>query len=108
MILITPDDGPEDFSDSITSVHRQLSDLRIELDHIYGRIKSGELTDIKTARETVQDIRRWLKIAIEAEVHLEKRRKEKQGIVHDFAIDFEEAKSAIGSRLYNLRREQER
>ncbi len=105
MILITPDDGSDDLSDTLKSVQRQLSDMRGELDRTYERIKSGELDELQNAGKSLSDIRGWLKIALDAEVYLEKRRKEKQGIAHEFAINVEDAKSAIGERLHKLRRQ---
>jgi hypothetical protein len=107
MILITPEDGPDGLSDSIAAVQRQLSDMRDELDRVYERIKSGDLDELKNAGKTLSELRGWLRLALEAEVYLEKRRKEKQGIVHDFAVNLDEARSAIGSRLDNLRRDRQ-
>ena len=103
MILITPDDGPDGLADAITSVQKQLSDMRQELDRLYDRIQAGELDDISETGKKITDIRQWLKLAVEAEVYLEKRRKEKEGIVHDFAVNLDEARSSIGSKLDSLR-----
>ncbi|MEL7012419.1 MAG: hypothetical protein AAFO72_03970 [Pseudomonadota bacterium] len=105
MILITPDDGPDGLTEIIDSVQQQLSDMRVELDRLYRKIQAGELEELSAAGKQMVEIRQWLKIAIEAEVHLEKRRKEKEGIVHDFAINLNEAKSSIGSKLDSLRRD---
>ncbi|MEM7732057.1 MAG: hypothetical protein AAF280_04655 [Pseudomonadota bacterium] len=104
MILITPDDRPDGLADTITSVQQQLSDMRVELDHLYNRIQAGELDQISNAAKTVVEIRQWLKLAIEAEVQLDKRHKEKEGIVHDFAVNLDEARSAIWGKLDSLRR----
>ena len=104
MILITPEDGPDGLADMIASVQRQLADMRGELDHLYDRVQAGELDQISNAAKSVAEIRQWLKLAIEAEVQLEKRTKEKDGIVHDFAVNLDEARSSIGSQLDRLRR----
>ena len=102
MILITPDDGPDGLTEIIDSVQQQLSDMRVELDRLYRKIQADELDELSSAGKQMVEIRQWLKIAIEAEVHLEKRRKEKEGIVHDYAIKLDEAKSAIGRKLEPL------
>ena len=81
MILITPDDGPDGLTEIIDSVQQQLSDMRVELDRLYRKIQADELDELSSAGKQMVEIRQWLKIAIEAEVHLEKRRKEKEGIV---------------------------
>ena len=105
MILITPDDGPDGLTEIISSVQQQLSDMRVELDRLYQKIQAGELDELSSAGKQMVEISLWLKIAIEAEVHLEKRRKEKEGIVHDFAIYLDEARATIGSKLDSLRRD---
>ena len=105
MILITPEDGPDSLTEIIDSVQQQLSDMRVELDRLYRKIQAGELEELAAAGKQMVELRQWLKVAIEAEVHLEKRRKEKEGIVHDFAINLDEAKSSIGSKLDSLRRD---
>ena len=104
MILITPDEGPTGLTTSISSLERQLADMRTELEVIYERIKSGDFGELNNATKATAEIRQWLKIALEAEVQLERRRKRDKGIVHDFALDFEEARDSIRGRLDRLRR----
>ena len=104
MTLITPDTGPTGLTTSITALERQLADMREELEARYEKIRSGDLSELKDARAAVAEIRQWLKIAIEAEAQLEKRNKQKHGIVHDYALDFEDARASIGCRLDRLRR----
>jgi len=104
MILITPDEGPTGLTTSISSLERQLADMRAELEVIYERIKSGDFGELKNATRATTEIRQWLKIALEAEVQLARRNKREKGIAHDFALDFDAARAAIGSRLDRLRR----
>ena len=104
MTLITPDEGPTGLSTSIDSLERQLADMKEELEALYLKIRAGELDELKNATKTTAEIRQWLKIAIEAEATLEKRNKQQKGIVHDYALDFEDARHSIGCRLDRLRR----
>jgi len=104
MILITPDEGPSGLASSICAVERQLADMRTELEDIYERIKAGELGALKDATRTTEEIRRWLKIALEVEVQLEKRKSGENGIARDFAIDFSAARDSVRGRLDRLRR----
>ena len=104
MILITPEDGPSGLSNSIRSLERQLTDMRVELEALYKRIKDGDVGEIKNATRAATEIRQWLKIALEAEVHLEKRNKKDKGIAYDYAIDFAEARDSVSGRLDRLRR----
>jgi hypothetical protein len=104
MVLITPDERPTGLTTSIDSLERQLSDMRGELLKLYDRIQSGDVEDLKNATRATSEIRQWLKIAIEAEAHLEKRRKQEKGIVNDYALDLSEARVAVCGRLDRLRR----
>ena len=99
MILITPDEGPTGLTSSIDAMREQLSDMRLELQAIYKRIKSGELGEIGTLSRDTGEIRRWLRIALEAEIQLEKRNKTKKGIAYDYAIDFDAARASVRSRM---------
>ena len=104
MVLITADEGPSGLTTSIDALEQQLADMRGELQELYQRIKAGELNELKNAAKATSEIRQWLKIAIEAEAQLEKRRREDRGIVHGFAIDLDGARTQIGGRLDRLRR----
>lgn len=104
MTLIKPDDRPLGLSTSITSLERQLADMKEELEAIYLKIKSGNLDELRNATKATAEIRQWLKIAIEAEATLEKQRKQDRGIVHDYALDLGAARDALGGKLDRLRR----
>ncbi|EDM71987.1 hypothetical protein RAZWK3B_17753 [Roseobacter sp. AzwK-3b] len=104
MVLITQDDRPTGLTTSIDSLERQLADMQVGLLKLYDRIQDGDLENLKNANRATAEIRQWLKIAIEAEVHLEKRRKHEKGIVNDYALDLSEARVAVCGRLDRLRR----
>ena len=104
MILITPDEGPTGLTTSIDSLERQLADMRGEIETLFTRIKAGDFTELKNATRTTAELRQWLRIAIEAEAQLARRKKYEKGIVHDYAIDFDAARDQIGCRLDRLRR----
>lgn len=104
MTLITPDEGPTGLSTSITSLERQLADMRQDLEALYLKIRAGDLDELKNATKATAEIRQWLKIAIEAEATLEKRNKQQKGIVYDYALDFDAARDSVGCRLDRLRR----
>ncbi|RBI75738.1 hypothetical protein DQW77_05075 [Roseovarius sp. TE539] len=104
MVLITPDEGPSGLTTSVTSLERQLSDMRADLEALQDRIRAGEFEGLKNPSRAISDIRQWLRIAIEAEAQIERRQKEQKGIVHEWALDFDTARTSIGSRLDRLRR----
>lgn len=104
MSLITRDAEPTGLTTSINALERQLADMRTELEALYERIKAGEFHEIKHATKAIGEIRQWMKIALEAEAQLEKRRKTESGIAYDYAIDMQEARASIRFRLDRLRR----
>lgn len=104
MTLITLDEAPTGLSTSITSLERQLNDMRADLEILQEKIRAGDLEELKNSTRAISDIRQWLKIAIEAEANLNERNKRDKGIVHDYALDFDTARTSIGCRLDRLRR----
>ncbi|WP_092838215.1 hypothetical protein [Roseovarius lutimaris] len=104
MVLITPEEGPTGLTTSINALERQLAEMREELEDLYLKIRAGDLDELKNATKATGEIRQWLKIAIEAEAQLEKRKKQDRGIVNDYALDFDDARAQIGCRLDRLRR----
>ncbi len=104
MTLITLDEEPTGLSTSISSLERQLSDMKADLELLQTKIRANDLDELKNSTRAISDIRQWLKIAIEAEANLNERIKRDKGIVHDYALDFDQARSSIGCRLDRLRR----
>ncbi|MFN3209702.1 MAG: hypothetical protein ACE369_12035 [Roseovarius sp.] len=107
MSLITHDRTPSQVTLSIDALEKQLSEMRADLEEIYAQIKQGQFEELKDARRVTSDIRQWLKIAIEAEAEIERRREKELGITHAYAIDLDEARDSIGCRLARLRRARE-
>ncbi|MBE0452400.1 hypothetical protein [Roseovarius autotrophicus] len=104
MVLITPEERPSGLTTSINALEQQLADMRGELEELYLRIRAGDLGELKNATRATAEIRQWLKIAIEAEAQLDKRRQQERGIAHGYAIDLDAARHEIGCRLDRLRR----
>lgn len=104
MILITRDDRRSGLTTSIDALEQQLADMREDLQALSLRIRAGEIDELKNATRATAEIRQWLKIAIEAEVQLDKRRQQDLGIVHGYGFDFDAARTEIGCRLDRLRR----
>ena len=104
MALITPDEGASDLSDVAASVERQLRDMRGDLEDLQTKLKTNDYDDLPTTKLLRTEIRQWLKLAIEAEVHLEQRKKTETGIAGGYALDLDAARDSIGGRLDRLRR----
>jgi len=104
MILIEPDNSPTGLTASLDVLQRQLADLRDDLDALIERIKGGEFGEIRQASRVTSDLRHWLKIAFEAEVQIATRNKRSKGIAYDYALDFDQARAELRSRLDKLAR----
>ncbi|MDX1785106.1 hypothetical protein [Roseovarius sp. ZX-A-9] len=104
MTLITPDEGPSELNDAVTSLKNQLRDMRADLEELQTRMRADRRDDLKNSGRLMTDIRNWLKFAIETEVNLEQREKKEKGIVNGYAMDLDAARDSIGCRLDRLRR----
>ncbi|MDR9393583.1 MAG: hypothetical protein RI571_04570 [Roseovarius sp.] len=104
MVLITSEENPTRLTTSIDALARQLAEMREELEERYKQIRAGNFSGLEDSKTAVADIRQWLRIALEAEVQLEKRRKQEQGLAGGYGIDFDAARAEVGCRLDRLRR----
>ncbi|CAN0276731.1 unnamed protein product, partial [Chrysoparadoxa australica] len=95
---------PSQVTLSIDALEKQLSAMRADLEAVYAQIRRGQFGDLKDARRATSEIRQWLKIAIDAETQLAKRREKELGVADGYALDLEEARESIGCRLARLRR----
>ena len=59
---------------------------------------------VKDSSRMMTDIRNWIRLALEAELKLEQRKKKERGIVHTYALDMDAARTSVGCRLDRLRR----
>ena len=104
MSLIIPEEGPSGLSATVTTLERQLRVMCEDLEALSEKVRAQQFDDIKNQGRILGDIRQWLKMAIEAEVQLEQRKKKEQGIVNGYALDMDAARASIGCRLDRLRR----
>lgn len=104
MTLITLDEERSGLSSAVTSLERQLCDMRADLEIIQTQLKADAKAGIPNSTKMLSDIRQWLRLAIEAEVQLEQRKKKEKGIVNGYALDIDAARDSIGCRLDRLRR----
>ena len=98
---------PEDRSpldEDITELRQALREMKQELATLRERARVGDATIVKQAMGLVGEIRKWLLAVRETEARFEERRKRKEGIAHEYALDLEQARIAIRSRLDRLRK----
>ncbi|WP_152475094.1 hypothetical protein [Roseovarius sp. THAF9] len=104
MPLITQDRAPSQVTISIDALEAQLAEMRADLEEIYSQIRQGQFEALKDATRATSEIRQWLKIAIDAETQLARRREKELGVTDGYAVDLDEARDSIGCRLARLRR----
>ncbi|MCM2561027.1 hypothetical protein M8756_01795 [Lutimaribacter sp. EGI FJ00015] len=103
MTTQTSDAHEGSLSRTIRVVEEQLLGMTTELLELQQRVRAGEVEALKDSAKLTGEIRHWLKMALDTEQRCEERRKEQQGIVNDYAIDFDRARTEIGCRLARLR-----
>ncbi|THD74638.1 hypothetical protein E7681_06600 [Thalassobius vesicularis] len=103
MTLITTDDSAFPLNDSLETIRDQLEELRADMATMQARLKDGDIAAVKDGQKTVTEIRHWLRIAMELEMEFAKRQQKHAGLVHSYAIDFDEARDRIRCRLDRLR-----
>ncbi|WP_197474202.1 hypothetical protein [Rhodobacter xanthinilyticus] len=66
-------------------------------------VRQGDLTEAKAAMQAVKDLRAAFQMVMDERTRVEKLRRQVAGVVRDYALDFDAARSEIGRRLARLR-----
>jgi hypothetical protein len=90
--------------DVLTAVEDVCRDIVTELAVMLKKIRDGELTEIKTTGTALRELRAAFLLAMEERAKVEKLRKHDEGVVHNYALDFDSARDEIGRRLDRLGR----
>lgn len=67
------------------------------------KLSEGKVEEVRAAVQAVKDLKVALQLVMDERTRIEKLRRSASGIVHDFALDFDAARSEIGRRLARLR-----
>lgn len=104
MTLKPPSVGDEQLDQEIDQVRQTVAHMRFQLAALEAEIMAGDPEAIRASAKVLADLRTWSKLAIEAEARFEERRKDKDRVVYNYALDLEDAKRTIGCRMARLRR----
>ncbi|SEQ64576.1 hypothetical protein [Thalassovita taeanensis] len=104
MTMITSEEDAFPLGGALNTVEAQLRDITSELSALQTRLREGDLGAVKDASKVSSELRQWLRIAFELEAGFEERKKRQSGVVRDYALDFEDARTKIGCRLDRLRK----
>jgi len=103
MTLIIPDGN--DGADSILeTVKEHLKEVALDIDACRNRLKHDPMLDAGDLKKLMADYRTITNNCVMEANRLEEQRKRRTGVVHDFALDFEAARSEIRQRMACLRR----
>lgn len=92
-----------DASAEVLDVRRLMHDIAGELSATLDRLRAGDPGDPKEMAKQIRDMRTAFQLAIEERARVAKLRREDAGIVHDYALDFAQARDEICRRLACLR-----
>jgi hypothetical protein len=99
---LPPPGAPPD-ADALAEAKRMLDAVIRALGRKVKSLEADEAVKVAEALALTQELRRWALVAFEEREKVEKRMKDRGGIVHDHSIDFDEARAQIGRRLARLR-----
>ncbi|WP_138465162.1 hypothetical protein [Poseidonocella sp. HB161398] len=74
------------------------------LNDMIRKLEDGDFSDAADARKIVAALDAASDNALKARMKLDERNRQRAGIAHDFAIDFDAARTEIGRRLACLQR----
>jgi uncharacterized coiled-coil protein SlyX len=103
MTLITHDVRVSELEATRAHIAATLKSITFQIVELKSEVEQGNLGRTKEVGQLLADARYWLKAARETEAEIENVEKQRAGIVHDYGLDLEAARSEIGCRLARLR-----
>lgn len=83
------------FADAIEKFERASG----ALNEMIKKIEAGDFSEVADAKKIVAALDTASDMSLKARLKLDERDKKRAGVAHDFAIDFDAARSEIGRRL---------
>ncbi|WP_235008554.1 hypothetical protein [Candidatus Halocynthiibacter alkanivorans] len=102
MTLITPLGG-EEAPELLLEATRQHLDRAIRaFQHITAQVEAGHLVPSAEARKVIADLQNATQTAFDERKRLEEQLRKQAGVVHDYALDFDQARDEVRRRLARL------
>lgn len=94
--------GPvqDEFIPEVEGLYR---DAATELFRLLDEVRQGKFEMLKPLVAQVRDLRAAAQLVVEEKAKVAKLRKQDEGVVYDYALDFDAARAEIGRRLACLR-----
>lgn len=104
MTLNTPPEDGSPIDEAMEEMLEDLRHLRRALKALRQRVEDGEDDAANAVNRSAMEMLRSIREARKMEAEIEERQKQREGRVHDYALDLAEARSKVGCRLSRLRR----
>lgn len=102
-VIRLDDDGHADERCVLDMAEGQFAELLSALEDMKGRVQAGEPVADSEVKQRVSAVQRAMDHVFSERKRLDEVRRKRAGIVHDYAIDFDAARTEIGRRLDRLR-----
>jgi len=99
MTLITPEQTREALKEDLAAIKEVFRDLKQQMEDLKKQVRAGEVDQVKEAGKTLQELRQWMKLAMETEKALNDISREEKGLDRPYAVDLAEARRQIGCRM---------
>jgi hypothetical protein len=103
MTLITPVGDDEPAAEILAVAQRRYETAITEIDRALAAIKAGQFEDTSQLTKLLSELNKASNTAFEERAKVETRQRREAGIVHEYALDFDQARDEIGRRMARLR-----
>ena len=101
--MITPVGEAGDQEDILLIAENHFGRMLRRAEEIITLLEDEDSNVSKEAGPRLRELSKSVQTALEERAKLEKLKKQKAGIVHDYALDFDAARDEIGRRMARLR-----
>ena len=104
MTLITPEHKKRDIlEEDLVALKEVFQDLKAQMEDLKQKVRAGEVEKVKEASKTLQELRGWMKVAMDTEKALNDIVREDTGLTDKpYAIDLAAAREKIGCRMARI------
>jgi len=96
-------DGGTPAEDLLRKARGHYALISTALEHARETLNTSETADVKKVADLLRDHWKAFQTTLDLEANLEKRNRERAGIVHGYALDLDQARTEVGRRLACLK-----
>lgn len=102
MTLITPEHDRDVLEQDLAALKEVFQDLKTQMEGLKQQVRAGEVESVKEASKTLQELRGWMKLAMETEKALNEIARKDKGLDRPYAMDLTEARRQVGCRMARI------